>query len=229
MFDFLFTGIHFPHLYPSKLSSTMSTLSSDLQENRQKNLFDHLESVKTEIPVTSEGEIASSFTLSDARNWPQWRKNLMIFMVSFHSMTSVFMAAGVVPAASTMAKAYGVSLADASYLVSAQVSLLSLQNSRVQTSFFNNIPDQIVLLGIAPIFWIVITETYGRHHVLIFSVLASMVCNIGGARCTTYAGQMITRVLTAIFISPPIGIGSGVVAGLSTPDEYARKVGWWVL
>jgi predicted MFS family arabinose efflux permease len=40
---------------------------------------------------------------------------------------------------------------------------------------------------------------------------------------------MVTRILTAAFISPPIGIGSGVVAELSTPDEYARKVGWWVL
>lgn len=86
-----------------------------------------------------------------------------------------------------------------------------------------------MLLGIAPIFWNVITKKYGRHHVLIFSVLASMMCNIGGARCESYAGQMITRVLTATFISPPIGIGSGVVAELSSPDEYARKLGWWVL
>lgn len=131
MFDFLFTH---PYLLStpvsSHFSSTMSALSFDLRENRQKNSFDHLESVKTEIPVTSEGEIASSFTSSDARNWPQWRKNLMIIMVSFHSMTSVFMAAGIVPATSTMAKSYGVLLADASYLVSVQVSLLNVQNSR---------------------------------------------------------------------------------------------------
>lgn len=46
----------------------------------------------------------------------------MILMVSFYSMISVFMAAGIVPAASPMAKSYGVSLADASYLISIQVS-----------------------------------------------------------------------------------------------------------
>jgi hypothetical protein len=68
------------------------------------------------------------------------------------------MVAGIVPATSTMAKSYGISLADAIYLVSVQVSLLSSQNSMMQMSFFNNIPTQIVLLGIAPIFWIVITE-----------------------------------------------------------------------
>ncbi|KAJ5364818.1 MFS transporter [Penicillium cataractarum] len=177
---------------------------------QRKNSFQHLESIEPPSPVKLEEAVTSSSiepTSRDAVDWPQWKKNAMILMVSFHSMISVFMAAGIVPAASSMAKSYGVSLADASYLVSIQ----------------------IVLLGIAPIFWIVITQRYGRHYVLIFSVLASMVCNIGGARCESYAGQMITRVLTATFISPPIGIGSGVVAELSTPDEYARKVGWWVL
>ncbi|TQS31842.1 hypothetical protein Golomagni_07866 [Golovinomyces magnicellulatus] len=56
-----------------------------------------------------------------------------------------------------------------------------------------------------------------------------MVCNIGGAECHSYGAQMVTRALTAAFISPPIGIGSGIVAQLSTPEEYARKLGWWVL
>lgn len=56
-----------------------------------------------------------------------------------------------------------------------------------------------------------------------------MICNIGGARCTTYAGQMTTRALTAATISPPIGIGSGVVTELCSPDQRARKLGWWVL
>ncbi|RAH58794.1 MFS transporter [Aspergillus piperis CBS 112811] len=184
------------------------TGSGDLQP---KNGFQHLESSESGPPYQLEGAVPSSSmepsTSRQAVDWPQWKKNAMILMVSFHSMISVFMAAGVVPATSSMAKSYGVSLADASYLVSIQ----------------------IVLLGIAPIFWIVITERYGRHYILIFSVLLSMVCNIGGARCKSYASQMITRVLTAAFISPPIGIGSGVVAELSTPDEYARKVGWWVL
>ena len=86
-----------------------------------------------------------------------------------------------------------------------------------------------MLLGVAPIFWIVITERYGRHHILIFSVLAAMVCNLGGAWCTTYAGQMITRALCAVVISPPIGIGSAVVAELTAPSHRAKKLGWWVL
>ncbi|KAJ5169767.1 uncharacterized protein N7500_002550 [Penicillium coprophilum] len=175
-----------------------------------KNPFQHLESIESGPPVPLEGTISSSSMEPAARqalDCSPWKKNAMILMISFHSMISVFMAAGIVPAASSMANSYGVSVADASYLVSAQ----------------------IILLGIAPILWIVIMERYDRHYVLVFSVLASMVCNIGGARCETYGSQMVTRVLTAAFISPPIGMGSGVIAKLSTPDEYAQKVGWWVL
>lgn len=40
---------------------------------------------------------------------------------------------------------------------------------------------------------------------------------------------MATRALAAWFISPPLGIGSGVVTELSHPEERARKLGWWTL
>lgn len=56
-----------------------------------------------------------------------------------------------------------------------------------------------------------------------------MACNIGGARCTTFGSQMATRVLTAILISPPSGIGSGVVTELCDPGERGKKIGWWTL
>lgn len=56
-----------------------------------------------------------------------------------------------------------------------------------------------------------------------------MVCNIGGARCTSYGAQMATRVLTAFLISPPIGNGSGVITQLCEPEKRAQKLGWWTL
>lgn len=56
-----------------------------------------------------------------------------------------------------------------------------------------------------------------------------MICNIGGSQCTSYGSQMATRVITAILISPPIGIGSGVVTELCEPEERAQKLGWWTL
>jgi MFS family permease len=88
---------------------------------------------------------------------------------------------------------------------------------------------QIVMLGVAPLFWNAIIAKYGRYHMLLYSVLGSMVCNIGGARCVTFGGQMATRVLMASIISPPLGIGSGVVTDLCSPDKSAQKLGWWTL
>ena len=94
---------------------------------QRNNSFQHLESIKPVPPVLLEEAVtpvSMQPTSRDAGDWPQWKKNVTILMVSFHSMISVFMAAGIVPAAHSMAKSYGVSLPDASYLVSIQVSTL---------------------------------------------------------------------------------------------------------
>lgn len=56
-----------------------------------------------------------------------------------------------------------------------------------------------------------------------------MLCNIGGACCTTYGAQMATRIIAAICICPPLGIGSGVITELCEPHERAQKIGWWIL
>ena len=86
-----------------------------------------------------------------------------------------------------------------------------------------------MLLGIGPVFWKPITAIYGRYPVFLFSVLGCALCNLGGAFCTTYGAQMATRVLAAICICPPLGIGSGVITDLCEPQERAQKLGWWVL
>ena len=140
-------------------------------------------------------------------NWPLWKKNTQIAMVAFHSMMSTFMAAGIVPAYDIMAEMYGVNMSEVSYLTSIQ----------------------ILLLGICPFFWKPLSSIYGRYPIMLLSVFGSMVCNIGGVFCTTYGTQMATRVLTAVLISPPIGIGSGVVTELCEPEERAQKLGWWTL
>ncbi|KAJ5088891.1 hypothetical protein N7456_012507, partial [Penicillium angulare] len=149
----------------------------------------------------------SSESPSNPRNWPLWKKNAQILMVAFHSMMGTFMAAGIIPAYDALAEEYGITVPQASYLTSIQ----------------------ILMLGLSPLIWNPITATYGRYNVSLLSVVGSMVCNIGGARCTSYGGQMATRILTAFLISPPIGIGSGVITELCEPEERGMKLGWWVL
>ncbi|KAK5678010.1 hypothetical protein LTS12_029431, partial [Elasticomyces elasticus] len=140
-------------------------------------------------------------------NWPKWKKNAQIIMVAFHSMVSTFMAAGIVPAYDTMAETYGVTVTQASYLTSIQ----------------------ILVLGIFPFVWRPLASTYGRYHISLLSVGGSMIVNIGAAWCTSYGSQMATRIIVAILICPPIGIGSGIVTELCEFEERAQKLGWWTL
>lgn len=56
-----------------------------------------------------------------------------------------------------------------------------------------------------------------------------MICNIGGARCTSFGAQMTTRVLAAFLISPNIGIGGGIITELAAPENRAEKLGYWTL
>ncbi|KAJ5704299.1 hypothetical protein N7493_011437 [Penicillium malachiteum] len=165
------------------------------------------QSLKIELHDDNHDSIASSHDPRDPRNWSLKKKNAQILMVAFHSMISTFMAAGIIPAYDTLAEEYNITVPDASYL----------------TSF------QILLLGLSPLIWNPITAVYGRYNVSLLSVFGSMLCNIGGARCTTYGAQMVTRVLTAFLISPPIGIGSGVITELCEPEERGKKLGWWML
>ncbi|KAJ5443098.1 Major facilitator superfamily domain general substrate transporter [Penicillium cf. griseofulvum] len=140
-------------------------------------------------------------------NWPAWKRNAQILMVATHSMVCVFMAAGLIPGYEAMAEEYNITMHQATYLTSVQ----------------------ILILGIAPFFWIPITMRYGRYHIFMFSVLGTMLCNIGGVFCKTFGAQMATRAIAAWLISPPLGIGSGVVTELCYPEERARKLGWWTL
>ncbi|GKZ24111.1 hypothetical protein AbraCBS73388_010729 [Aspergillus brasiliensis] len=180
--------------------------SDTLKKNGHEEV--HLENVSPTPPdQQSNRNLWTDSSPTNPQNWPAWKKNAHILMVAFHSMAATFMAAGIIPAYDIMAERYNVTVPQASYLTSVQ----------------------ILLLGICPLFWKPITSTYGRYHVFLFSVLGSMVCNIGGARCTTYGTQMVTRVLTALLISPPIGIGSGVITELCEPEERAQKLGWWTL
>lgn len=56
-----------------------------------------------------------------------------------------------------------------------------------------------------------------------------MLCNLGGAFCTSYGTQMAARVIAAVCICPPLGVGNGVIADLCEPHERAQKLGWWAL
>jgi hypothetical protein len=96
----------------------------------------HLEEMTLSLPNQTilEREGSQKTSSQDPRNWSQGKKNAQILMVAFHSMMGTFMAAGIIPAYDTLAKEYNVTVPDASYLTSFQVSNLQIV-SYVQTEF----------------------------------------------------------------------------------------------
>jgi hypothetical protein len=57
----------------------------------------------------------------DPFNWPTWKKDIFLGLITFHAMMSTFGAAAVVPAFEDLSKRYQRSIPTISYLVSIQV------------------------------------------------------------------------------------------------------------
>jgi multidrug resistance protein len=120
---------------------------------------------------------------------------------------TTMVAAGVIPAFKDFSKQFKVSIQQASYMTSVQ----------------------ILVLGIAPLFWGPISSRFGRRPVWLFSTLASALCNMGSALSHTYGTMMLTRVLAAICIAPAIALGSAVVVETFFARERGQKTGLWML
>ena len=118
---------------------------------------------------------------------------------------TTFFAAGIIPAFENIAIALGGSIQKTSYLASAQ----------------------IIVIGIGPLFWRPISNRFGRRPVWLVSTLCSGLCNIGCAQSKSYGALMISRILVAFFICPPLAIGTVVVTETFFKHERGRKMGIW--
>jgi len=53
--------------------------------------------------------------------------------------------------------------------------------------------------------------------------------NIANAKSNSYASQIVTRLLVAVFISPAMAIGSVVVTETFFAKERGQKMGLWTV
>lgn len=118
-----------------------------------------------------------------------------------------FAASAIIPAFLNISEDLGVSLQQTSYLVSLQ----------------------IVILGVAPLFWKPLSNRFGRRPIFLISLILSMVSNIGCAESQTYASMASCRALQAFFISPPAALGSAVVSECFFKHQRGRCMGVWTL
>ncbi|BCS18944.1 putative MFS transporter [Aspergillus puulaauensis] len=156
---------------------------------------------------TLELDPMPSMDPADPYNWPSWKKIANLILVAFHACMGTFAAAGIIPAYETISEMFGVSLTRASYLTSLQIAIL----------------------GGAPLFWKPLSNRYGRRPVFLFSLICSLVCNVGCAKSPDYASLAACRALQAFFISPASAIGSGVVMETFFKQDRAKYMGVWTL
>lgn len=115
---------------------------------------------------------------------------------------TTFTAAGITPAFELLADELHVTVKAVTYLVS----------------------SQIMMHGLAPLFWKPISNHYGRRPVWILSALGALLFNVGCAKSNTYGGQQVCRIFTTFFLSPACGMGSAVVTDSYFSKERAAKM-----
>lgn len=107
-------------------SATSSAAASEACSSPETNMkgSDSDTSVHLEnLPAAARNKDVVDDSPDNPRNWPKWKKNAQIIMIAFHSMMGTFMAAGVVPAYEAFAEEYKVTVQQASYFTSIQVSI----------------------------------------------------------------------------------------------------------
>ncbi|KIM94313.1 hypothetical protein OIDMADRAFT_45739 [Oidiodendron maius Zn] len=144
---------------------------------------------------------------ADPYNWPAWKKTINLLLVAFHAMMCTFSASAIIPAFLNISEDLGVSLQRTSYLTSLQ----------------------IVILGVAPLFWKPLSNRFGRRPIFLISLICSLVSNIGCAKSKTFASMAGCRALQAFFISPPTALGGAIVTECFFKHERGRYMGVWTL
>lgn len=146
-------------------------------------------------------------TDADPYNWAPRTKIVMLLLVAFHACMATFTASAIIPAYSDMAEVFGTSLQDSTYLTAVQIAVL----------------------GVAPLAWRPIANTYGRRPVFLVSLILSGLGNVACALSQSYGVLMFFRAVVAFFIAPASAIGSAVVAETFLKADRARYIGIWMV
>lgn len=144
---------------------------------------------------------------ADPYNWPHWKKVVNLLLVAFHAFMATFTASALSSIFIDIAKDLGCSVQRASYMTSIQ----------------------ILVSGVAPLFWAPLSDRYGRRPIFLISLICSLAGNIGCARSYSYASMALCRAIVAFFISPAAAIGTAVVAETFFKRTRARYMGIWTI
>ncbi|PKY07769.1 MFS general substrate transporter [Aspergillus campestris IBT 28561] len=165
----------------------------------EKTSHDTVESGPSDMPLSADP--------NNPLNWPQWKKDINLVMISFHAMMTNFVGAGIIPVYATFAEMFGVSIQDISYFTSIH----------------------ILFTGLAPFLLHPLSSRFGRRPIWLVCTFCTAVCNIGCANSNSYAAMIICRILGSLFISAPIALGPPVVVEMYPEHERGYKLGIWTV
>ncbi|KAJ4397821.1 hypothetical protein N0V93_002058 [Gnomoniopsis smithogilvyi] len=143
----------------------------------------------------------------DPYNWRQSKKVVMLLLVAFHSCMATIIASAIIPAYSDMAEEFGNTIQDSTYLTAVQIAVL----------------------GVSPLAWRPLANTYGRRPIFLLSLIMAGLGNIACALSRSYGVMMFFRAVVAFFISPASAIGSAVVAETFLKKDRAKYIGIWMV
>ena len=138
----------------------------------------------------------------DPMNWPMALKVFVLIQVSLLSSLGGINVAMINPAYVSMAKDLHISTVKASY----------------QTTIC------IVLAGVAPFFWVPVSNKYGRRPVLLGTTLLAFVSILGSAYAKTFSQLIAARVFNGLFPAA-FALGPAVVVDMFFVHQRGRAMG----
>ncbi|KAJ5164174.1 Translation elongation/initiation factor/Ribosomal beta-barrel [Penicillium coprophilum] len=138
-------------------------------------------------------------------NWPKYKRNINLGLISFHALVTNFVGAGIIPVYATLAEKFGIEIQDVSYLTSIH----------------------ILCTGLTPFFLVPLSTRYGRRPVWLISTLFTAVCNVGCAESQSYAPMLVCRILGSLMLGAPIALGPPVVMETFAEHERGIALGTW--
>ncbi|KAJ5759019.1 hypothetical protein N7520_006175 [Penicillium odoratum] len=153
-----------------------------------------------DIPSNSEEDQGDS-----PMNWSWIRKHVILIQYSFFAACPGFTSSILIPGINSVAQELNISPQTAVYLIAVHV----------------------LFLGLAPFFWIVCMNAYGRRPILITSMLLSCFAALGGGFAKSYGGLMTARVFQSFGISAGFVLPGVIVVDLFSSEQRGRKNGIW--
>lgn len=100
-------------------------------------------------------------------------------LVVFHACMGTFTGAAIIPAFETIAEDLDVSVPTTTYLTSLQ----------------------IMIFGVAPFFWLPLSQRFGRRPIFLVSLVCSLAGNIGCAKSMSYSSMAGSRAVGGLYCS----------------------------